>query len=87
MMKDWPLFFRNLALGTGAACAAFFAALWLLSGRIEFLGAVGGVWALGQLFAALAAFAGRRAAMRAAPPAPADPQWRGGWQGSADARR
>ncbi len=59
--RDWPDLFRRMALTAGAVCAIFFGALWLMTGRAEFLGTLGGLWALGQIFAGLAAYAGRRA--------------------------
>ncbi len=69
-MRDWPEFFRNFSLAAGAVCAVFFGGLWLVTGRVEHLGAVGGLWALGQLFAALSSFAGRRPAVRPLRPPP-----------------
>lgn len=59
--RDWPETFRRIALTAGAVGAAFFGAIWLATGRAEFLGTLGGVWALGQMFAGLAAYSGRRA--------------------------
>ncbi len=59
--RDWPELFRRLALTAGAVGACFFGLLWLATGRAEFLGTLGGLWALGQIFAGLAAYAGRKA--------------------------
>ena len=59
-MRDWPVFFQKLSQAAGFACVLFFGGLWLLSGRAEFLGSAGGLWALAQVFAGVAAFAGRR---------------------------